>query len=148
MWRQVFRELRALTNDKTIKVNPLQLNDLYEHLWNLGQLLTTERCFELLNDDFRPWPKHPSDAGGDNFYAIHDRNKVSHHTLTLTLTLTLPLTLTRTQNLTLPRTQLHHVGRRLGSASRLSNAGRHCRVPTYCTRGLQAFWGRNSGVVN
>ncbi len=32
MWRQVFRELRALTNDKTIKVNPLQLNDLYEHL--------------------------------------------------------------------------------------------------------------------
>ncbi len=74
MWRQVFRELRALTNDKTI--NPLQLYDLYEHLWNIGQLLTTDSCLELLDDEFRPWPKHPSDAGGDNFYAIHDRNKV------------------------------------------------------------------------
>jgi hypothetical protein len=76
MWRQVFRELRALTNDKTIKVNPLELNDLYEHLWHIGQLLMTESCLELLHDDFRPWPKIPSEAGGDNFYDIHDRNKV------------------------------------------------------------------------
>ena len=76
MWRQVFRELRALTNDKTMKVNPLQLNDLYDHLWNLGELLTTDSCLELLDDDFRPWPKHPLEMGGDKFYAIHDRNKV------------------------------------------------------------------------
>ena len=78
MWRQVFRELRALTNDKTMKVNPLQLNDLYDHLWNLGELLTTDSCLELLDDDFRPWPKHPLEMGGDKFYAIHDRNKVRY----------------------------------------------------------------------
>ena len=76
MWRQVFRELRALTNDKTMKVNPLQLNELYDHLWNVGELLTTESCLELFDDDFRPWPKHPLELGGDKFYAIHDRNKV------------------------------------------------------------------------
>jgi hypothetical protein len=107
MWRQVFRELRALTNDNTIKINPLQLNDLYEHLWNLGKLLTTESCLELLDDDFRPWPKHPSDAGGDNFYAIHDRNKVTQsriQTLTLIVTLTLTQTLTLTRNLPLSDT--------------------------------------------
>ena len=76
MWRQVFRELRALTNDKTIKVNPLQLNELYDHLWNVGELLTTDSCLELFHGDFRPWPKHPIEQGGDKFYAIHDRNKV------------------------------------------------------------------------
>ena len=76
MWRQVFRELRALTNDKTIKVTPLQLNELYDHLWNVGELLTTDSCLELFHGDFRPWPKHPIEQGGDKFYAIHDRNKV------------------------------------------------------------------------
>jgi hypothetical protein len=110
MWRQVFRELRALTNDKTIKVNPLQLNELYDHLWNVGELLTTDSCLELFHGDFRPWPKHPLEQGGDKFYAIHDRNKVRltyFHYLVFTIAMT-------------PNPYLFHcVGCRLGSASRL-----------------------------
>ncbi len=111
----------------------------------------TDSCLKLLEDDFRPWPKHPSDAGGDNFYAIHDRNKVAHNrilTPALLVSLTQTQTLTLTRNLPLFQNLLHYVGSGLGTASRLSNAGRHCRPPTYFTRGLQAVWGRNSGVID
>ncbi len=37
-------------------------------------LLQTESCLDIF---FRPWPKHPAEMGGDNFYAIHDRDKVA-----------------------------------------------------------------------
>jgi hypothetical protein len=30
MWRVMYRELRALTNDKKMALNPMDLNDLYE----------------------------------------------------------------------------------------------------------------------
>ncbi len=72
----MFRELRALTNDKSINVNPMELNDLYDNLWNIEQILMTDRCLELLDDDFRPWPKFGHDVGSERFYAIHDHNKV------------------------------------------------------------------------
>ncbi len=42
-----------------------------------GGMLQTESCFDIFDDDFRPWPKHLAELGGDNFYAIHDRNKVA-----------------------------------------------------------------------
>jgi hypothetical protein len=54
MWRQVFRELKALTNDKTIALNPLELNDLYEELWNVGSLLQTDSCLDIFDDNYRP----------------------------------------------------------------------------------------------
>ena len=44
-WPQVgFEELRGLTNktdlqQKGVGLNPMELNDLYDHLWNLGTLL-------------------------------------------------------------------------------------------------------------
>jgi hypothetical protein len=39
-----FEELRGLTNktdlqEKGVGLNPMELNDLYDHLWNLGTLL-------------------------------------------------------------------------------------------------------------
>jgi hypothetical protein len=40
MWRVVYRELRA--NDATLALNPMQLNDIYDHLWDVGTLLTSE----------------------------------------------------------------------------------------------------------
>jgi hypothetical protein len=77
MWRQVFRELRALTNDKTIALNPLELNDLYEELWNVGSLLQTDSCLDIFDDNYRPWPKLRGDTPiGVKFYDIHDRDKV------------------------------------------------------------------------
>jgi hypothetical protein len=77
MWRQVFKELRALTNDASVKLTPLALNELYEHLWHVGGMLQTESCLDIFDDDFRPWPKHPAEMGGEKFYAIHDRDKVA-----------------------------------------------------------------------
>jgi hypothetical protein len=65
MWKVCFKELRALTNTKQLSlsglnVNPMELNDLYEHVWNLGILLQTEQCLSILEPEFRPWPKVPS----------------------------------------------------------------------------------------
>ncbi len=38
----MYRELQALTNDKTLALNPMDLNDLYEEVWNVGAILQTE----------------------------------------------------------------------------------------------------------
>jgi hypothetical protein len=40
MWKVAFEELRALTNKKDLQavgvgLNPLELNNLYDHMWNL-----------------------------------------------------------------------------------------------------------------
>ena len=32
MWRVVYRELRALTNDGAMDLNPMELNDVYEEV--------------------------------------------------------------------------------------------------------------------
>ncbi len=62
MWIVCFKELRALTNTKQLSlsglnVNPMELNDIYEHVWNLGIVLQTEACLSILQAEFRPWPK-------------------------------------------------------------------------------------------
>lgn len=62
MWKVCFKELRALTNTKQLSisglnVNPMELNDIYEHVWNLGVLLQRNECLSILDQDFRPWPK-------------------------------------------------------------------------------------------
>ena len=57
MWRVVYRELRAVTNDATLALNPMELNDIYDHLWDVGTLLTSEDSLTILEEGFRPWPK-------------------------------------------------------------------------------------------
>jgi hypothetical protein len=61
MWKVVFAELRALTNSNAITesglgLNPMELNALYEYLWNLGVLLKMDGCLSILQPEFRPWP--------------------------------------------------------------------------------------------
>ena len=51
------------------------MNDLYECLWHVDELLQTENCLVIFDEDFRPWPKLPAENGGEKFYAIHDRDK-------------------------------------------------------------------------
>jgi hypothetical protein len=74
----MYRELRALTNDKKLALNPMDLNDLYEEVWNVGALLMTDDSLSILEDGFRPWPrvKEGTEASWD-FYDIHDRNKAA-----------------------------------------------------------------------
>ena len=45
----------------------------------MGDLLLTESCFEMLQDDNRPWVKLRCETEvGLKFYATHDRNKTEH----------------------------------------------------------------------
>ena len=66
MWKVCFKELRALTNTKQLSlsglnVNPMELNDVYEHVWNVGVLLESDLCLSILQTDYRPWPKVTTD---------------------------------------------------------------------------------------
>jgi hypothetical protein len=76
VWRLVYRELRAVTNAKTLNLNPLELNDLYDNLWDVGELLLGEDALDILEEGWRPWPrvKEGSEASWD-FYDILDRYK-------------------------------------------------------------------------
>jgi hypothetical protein len=56
MWRVIFKELRGLTNSKGLEIGPLDLNIIYEQLYDLGNLLQTDECMVVFNARFRPWP--------------------------------------------------------------------------------------------
>ncbi len=83
MWKVAFAELRALTNRKSVAesglgLNPMDLNSLYEYLWNMGILLKTQSCLDILDPEFRPWPKvHEGDTVSANFYRRFDKNKAA-----------------------------------------------------------------------
>ncbi len=62
LWKVAFEELRGLTNKKSIQdsgvgLNPMELNDLYDHMWNMGTLLQSQDCLSVLEVDYRPWPR-------------------------------------------------------------------------------------------
>jgi hypothetical protein len=76
MWRVVYRELRALTNDAVMNLNSMELNEVYEDVWNVGSLLQSDDALSILQPDYRPWPKvkDGTDASRE-FYNVHDRDK-------------------------------------------------------------------------
>jgi hypothetical protein len=57
LWRLVYRELRAVTNDQALNLNPLEVNDLYDYLWDVGTLLTSTDALDILEDGWSPWPR-------------------------------------------------------------------------------------------
>ena len=57
MWVVAFGELRALTNSKAVELNPLQLNAIYDKLWDLGSLLQSDDSLDVFKDGYRPWEK-------------------------------------------------------------------------------------------
>lgn len=57
MWDTAFKELRALTNSTTVELNPLQLNETYDHLWAMGEVLMGDTPFDVLAEGYRPWPE-------------------------------------------------------------------------------------------
>ena len=48
VWRLVYKELRAVTNDQTLNLNPLEVNDLNDYLWDVGTLLTSTDALDIL----------------------------------------------------------------------------------------------------
>jgi hypothetical protein len=81
MWKICFQELRALTNTKQMNelgmgVNPMELSDIYDHVWNLGLLLQSDRCLEVLQSEYRPWPKvRVAEACSIHFYEVLERSR-------------------------------------------------------------------------
>jgi hypothetical protein len=87
MWRVMYRELRALMNDGVLSLNPMEINEVYEDMWNTGTLLQSDDALSVLDPEFRPWPKvKEATAESQEFYEVHDRNKavrlpLPYHTL-------------------------------------------------------------------
>ncbi len=82
MWKVCFQELRPLTNTKQLSlaglnVNPMELNDIYEHVWNLGVLLQTNECLSILEQGFRAWPKVSLSCAS----LLCKRNTLTPHTI-------------------------------------------------------------------
>jgi hypothetical protein len=58
-------------------LNPVELNDLYDHMWNVGVLLQSDEPLAVLADDFRPWPRfRANEAKSISFYETLERNKL------------------------------------------------------------------------
>jgi hypothetical protein len=54
----------------------MEINDVYEEVWNVGVLLQSEEALTILELDFRPWPKIKEGTEESlEFYKVHDRNK-------------------------------------------------------------------------
>lgn len=78
MWRVAWRELRGLTNAKGLEINPLELNALYEELWTMGELLQSDNCLSVMEDDYRPWKKQrEGDPRSVRFYERLEADKVA-----------------------------------------------------------------------
>lgn len=81
MWKVCFQELRALTNTKQLSyeglnVNSMELNDIYEHVWNLGVLLKTDERLSIVQEQYRPWPKvRFQEAQSQEFYRVLERSR-------------------------------------------------------------------------
>jgi hypothetical protein len=76
MWRQLYRELRALTNDNGLELNPLDLNTLCDDLWEIGTLLRGNEAMHIFDSHFRPWPKvRIEEVFSQKFYTIHERHR-------------------------------------------------------------------------
>jgi hypothetical protein len=54
----------------------MELNDVYEEVWNVGVLLMSDEALSILDDDYRPWPKvKEGTEESRHFYTVHDRDK-------------------------------------------------------------------------
>ena len=69
--------VRGLTNTNAI-LNPMELNDLYDHLWNVDVLLQGDTNLTNLDDEFRPWPRvRYNEPASRLFYEKLERDKVT-----------------------------------------------------------------------
>ena len=72
-----------MTNKKDIQavgvgLNPMELNDLYDHLWNMGTLLQGEEALSILDAGYRPWPRvRYSQPPSRSYYEHLERNKTA-----------------------------------------------------------------------
>ena len=74
LWRVIFKELRGLTNSKGLEIDPLTLNSIYEDLYDVGQLMQTDKALVLFEPHFRPWAHiYQNNKRSRNFYKDVER---------------------------------------------------------------------------
>jgi hypothetical protein len=75
----------------------MALNTLYEHMYDFGKMLQTDKCLSVFAKGFRPWPHLYLDRGrAKKFYKGRQINNYLTHTMTPHVTLPLnTLTLRR-----------------------------------------------------
>jgi hypothetical protein len=57
----------------------MELNDLYDHMWNMGSILKTDEALTVLDDDYRPWPRvRYNEVPSRQYYGHLEKNKVGH----------------------------------------------------------------------
>ena len=71
MWRVIFKELRGLTNSKGLELGPLELNVIYEQLYDVGIVLQSENCMVVFDPKFRPWPHIYQDKNRSKKFYVH-----------------------------------------------------------------------------
>ncbi len=49
----------------------MELNDQYDHMWNLGALLQSDKSFTILEETYRPWPRVRYNEGPSHKYYTH-----------------------------------------------------------------------------
>jgi hypothetical protein len=59
MWECGFAEMRALTNLKTMDMNPMEGHFMYDRMWEMATLLQGPNALTVLDENYRPWPKVP-----------------------------------------------------------------------------------------
>jgi hypothetical protein len=53
LWKIVFHELRNTTkiSDAGLGVNPMEINDLMDHLWNVAVVLQSDDALSVVHED-------------------------------------------------------------------------------------------------
>jgi hypothetical protein len=59
-------------------LNPMELNELYNYLWNMGVFMQSDQGMDVFKPEYRPWPKlHEGDDVSRRFYERLERSKVA-----------------------------------------------------------------------
>ena len=57
MWVTAFSQLRFLTNATMVSLNPMEVNDLYDYLWKMGDKMKGPEALDIFEDAYEPWPQ-------------------------------------------------------------------------------------------
>ncbi len=59
-------------------VNPMEINDLKDHLWNVAVVMQSDDALSVVHEDYRPWPKvRAGEAASQRIYAKLERSKAA-----------------------------------------------------------------------
>ena len=73
-WRFQQGKQAAVGRNTGLEISPIELNELYEHLYDVGKMLQTPECMSVFDAGFRPWPRIIKAGQSDKFYTAVDAN--------------------------------------------------------------------------